>query len=62
MAHALDRVTTKAPVVPVVVNVLAQPTSDPTAIKLHLVEQVTGMVRGTESIRWLTTEVGVTEL
>ncbi|MEO8758882.1 MAG: ACP S-malonyltransferase [Devosia sp.] len=62
MAHALDRVTTNAPVVPVVVNVLAQPTSDPTAIKRHLVEQVTGMVRWTESVRWLTTEGGVTDL
>src|SRR5205085_9368868 len=43
MAHALDRVAMNAPVVPVVVNVLAAPTSDPAAIKQHLVEQVTGM-------------------
>jgi len=62
MAHALDRVTINAPAVPVVVNVLARPTSDTTAIKQHLVEQVTGMVRWTESVRWLTTEGGVTDL
>jgi [acyl-carrier-protein] S-malonyltransferase len=62
MAHALDRVTMNAPVVPVVVNVLARPTSDPAAIRQHLVEQVTGMVRWTESVRWLAGEGGVTEL
>jgi [acyl-carrier-protein] S-malonyltransferase len=62
MAHALDRVTMNAPSVPVVVNVLAQPTSDPAAIRKHLVEQVTGMVRWTESVRWLTTTGGVGEI
>ena len=62
MEHALNRVTFNAPSVPVVVNVTAQPTSDPAAIKRHLVEQVTGMVRWTESIKWLATEGGVTEL
>jgi [acyl-carrier-protein] S-malonyltransferase len=62
MAHALDRVAISAPSVPVVANVLAQPTSDPTAIKRHLVEQVTGMVRWTESVRWLAAEGGVSEL
>jgi [acyl-carrier-protein] S-malonyltransferase len=62
MAHALDRVTVNAPVVPVVVNVLARPTSDTNAIKQHLVEQVTGMVRWTESVQWLAGEGGVTEL
>jgi len=62
MAHALDRVTVNAPVVPVVANVLARPTSDPAAIKQHLVEQVTGMVRWTESVQWLAGEGGVTEL
>jgi [acyl-carrier-protein] S-malonyltransferase len=48
--------------VPVVVNVTARPTSDPAAIKAHLVEQVTGMVRWTESVQWLAGEGGVTEL
>jgi [acyl-carrier-protein] S-malonyltransferase len=62
MEHALDAVTFKAPSVPVVVNVTARPTSDPAAIKTHLVEQVTGMVRWTESVRWLAAEGGVTEL
>ncbi len=61
MEHALDRVTANAPVVPVVVNVLARPTSDVAAIKQHLVEQVTGMVRWTESVQWLAGD-GVTEL
>jgi [acyl-carrier-protein] S-malonyltransferase len=61
MAHALDRVSVNAPVVPVVVNVLARPTSDPAAIKQHLVEQVTGMVRWTESVQWLAGD-GVNEL
>ena len=62
MAHALDRVTMNAPSVPVVANVVAQPTSDPAIIRKHLVEQVTGMVRWTESVRWLTTTGGVGEL
>ena len=62
MAHALDRVTMNAPSVPVVTNVVAQPTSDPAIIRKHLVEQVTGMVRWTESVRWLTTTGGVGEL
>jgi [acyl-carrier-protein] S-malonyltransferase len=62
MEHALNHVTMNAPSVPVVVNVLARPTSDPAAIKQHLVEQVTGMVQWTESVKWLTGEGGVTEL
>jgi len=62
MQHALAGVTFKAPVAPVVVNVTAQPTSDPEAIKQHLVEQVTGMVRWTESVKWLASAGGVTEL
>ncbi len=62
MEHALSVVTMNAPVVPVVVNVTARPTSDTTAIQKHLVEQVTGMVRWTESVSWLAGEGGVTEL
>jgi [acyl-carrier-protein] S-malonyltransferase len=62
MEHALGQVEFKAPAVPVVVNVTARPTSDPAAIKVHLVEQVTGMVRWTESVQWLAGEGGVTEL
>jgi len=41
---------------------LARPTSDAAAIKRHLVEQVTGMVRWTESVQWLAGDGGVTEL
>ena len=45
MAEALGNVAMKAPVVPVVSNVLAQPISDPAEIRKRLVEQVTGTVR-----------------
>jgi [acyl-carrier-protein] S-malonyltransferase len=62
MEHALNEVTVKAPVVPVVANVLAAPISDPEEIKKRLVEQVTGMVRWTECVNWLVTEGGVTQL
>jgi [acyl-carrier-protein] S-malonyltransferase len=61
MEHALANVTMNAPVVPVVVNVTARPTSDVDAIRKHLVEQVTGMVRWTESIGWAAGEGDVTE-
>jgi [acyl-carrier-protein] S-malonyltransferase len=50
MAEALARVELKAPAVPLVANVLAQPISDPAEIKRRLVEQVTGTVRWRESI------------
>jgi [acyl-carrier-protein] S-malonyltransferase len=62
MEHALGQVTINAPSVPVVANVTARPTSDPAAIRKHLVEQVTGMVRWTQSVQWLVGEGGVTEL
>jgi len=62
MAHALDRVAVHTPLVPVVVNVLAKPVSDPIEIKKRLVEQVTGMVRWAETVKWLAGEGGVTEL
>jgi [acyl-carrier-protein] S-malonyltransferase len=52
MAHALGEVTMNPPSKPVIVNVTARPTSDVDAIRRHLVEQVTGMVRWTESMRW----------
>ena len=53
MAEALGKVEMKAPVVPLVANVLARPISDPAEIRNRLVEQVTGMVRWTESVGWL---------
>jgi [acyl-carrier-protein] S-malonyltransferase len=62
MEHALNRVAMHAPVVPVVANVTARPVSDPAAIRKHLVAQVTGMVRWSESVSWLTGEGGVTNL
>jgi [acyl-carrier-protein] S-malonyltransferase len=62
MAAALAEVEMKAPVVPLVANVLAAPISDPAEIRQRLVEQVTGVVRWTESVTWLTTTGGVTSL
>lgn len=62
MEIALATVEMKAPAVPLVSNVLAAPISDPAEIRQRLVDQVTGMVRWTESVTWLTSEGGVTEL
>jgi [acyl-carrier-protein] S-malonyltransferase len=53
MAAALADVEIKAPEVPVVANVLAEPISDPEAIRTLLVEQVTGMVRWRETMQFL---------
>ncbi len=50
MAEALTGVAMKAPVVPVVANVTAQPVSDPDDIRRLLVEQVTGPVRWRECV------------
>jgi len=50
MADALAKVTLAAPVVPLVANVTAAPSSDPEAIRRQLVEQVTGTVRWRESV------------
>lgn len=50
MAQALQRVSLRAPAVPVVANVLAAPISDPGEIARRLVEQVTGTVRWRESV------------
>lgn len=62
MRAALAEVEMNTPVVPLVANVLASPINDPEEIRRRLVEQVTGMVRWTESVTWLTTEGGVTDL
>ncbi len=51
MAAALAKVQVKAPVVPVVANVLASPISDPEEIKKRLVEQVCGTVRWRECVQ-----------
>ncbi|MCB1450125.1 MAG: ACP S-malonyltransferase [Nitratireductor sp.] len=53
MARALAEVEVKAPVVPVVANVLATPISDPQEIIRRLVEQVTGQVRWRETLEWM---------
>jgi [acyl-carrier-protein] S-malonyltransferase len=53
MAGALAGVDIKAPVVPLVANVLARPITDPAEIRARLVEQVTGTVRWRESVEWL---------
>jgi [acyl-carrier-protein] S-malonyltransferase len=50
MAEALGKTNVKAPVVPVVANVLAKPISDPAEIVRCLVEQVTGTVRWRECV------------
>jgi [acyl-carrier-protein] S-malonyltransferase len=62
MHDALAAVPVHAPVVPLVCNVTARPVTEPEDIRRRLVEQVTGMVRWTESVQWLTTEGGVTHL
>ncbi len=62
MAAALSEVEMNAPVVPLVANVLAAPISDPVEIRQRLVEQVTGVVRWTESVTWLAQSGGVTNL
>ena len=59
MAAALAGVTMKAPVVPVVANVLAKPIHDPADIVGALVAQVTGTVRWRDSISFMA-DAGVT--
>jgi len=53
MAEALAKILIKAPCVPLVANVLAQPTSDPAQIVRGLIAQVTGTVRWRESIAFM---------
>jgi [acyl-carrier-protein] S-malonyltransferase len=59
MADALGKVAVKAPIVPLVANVLARPTSDPAEIVRGLIAQVTGTVRWRESIAFMA-QAGVT--
>jgi [acyl-carrier-protein] S-malonyltransferase len=61
MAEALAKIEIKAPVVPVVANVLAAPISDPDEIRRRLVEQVTGTVRWRECVLAMAA-AGATEL
>lgn len=53
MAEALAETTFHAPAVPIIVNVLATPVSEPDALKNHLVTQVTGRVRWRETVSWM---------
>jgi [acyl-carrier-protein] S-malonyltransferase len=53
LAAALAPITIAAPRVPVVANVTAEPTQDPSTIKRLLVEQVTAPVRWEESVQKL---------
>jgi [acyl-carrier-protein] S-malonyltransferase len=53
MQAALAASAVKAPVVPVVSNVRAAPVSDPAEIITLLVQQVTGTVRGRESVLFM---------
>jgi [acyl-carrier-protein] S-malonyltransferase len=62
MEEALASVEMNKSTVPLVANVLARPIVDPAEIRGRLVEQVTGMVRWTESVQWLTGDGGVGEL
>jgi [acyl-carrier-protein] S-malonyltransferase len=50
MRDALSYVVVEQPAVPLFANVTAQPETDPDTIRNQLVEQVTGMVRGRESV------------
>ncbi|MGE0409223.1 MAG: ACP S-malonyltransferase [Amphiplicatus sp.] len=56
MKEALAATTVRTPIVPVVANVTARETRVPDDIKRLLVEQVTGRVRWTESVSYMTAE------
>ena len=60
MAEALDDVEILAPKVPLIANVIADDTSDPSSIRSLLVDQVTGSVRWRESVEFMARH-GVTE-
>jgi [acyl-carrier-protein] S-malonyltransferase len=53
MAAALAEVAIRAPVVPVVANVVAEGVTDPARIRALLVEQITHSVRWRESVDWM---------
>lgn len=61
MAGVLNDIEIKAPVVPVIANVLAEPVSDPAQIRTLLVQQITGRVRWRESVVAMAAS-GVTEV
>jgi [acyl-carrier-protein] S-malonyltransferase len=53
MAEALSTVAMRAPVVPLVANVVAGPLTDPAEIRVRLIEQVTGTVRWRECVAYM---------
>lgn len=53
MAAALADAQIKAPVVPLVANVMASAVTEPETIRQNLVKQVTGRVRWTESVQYM---------
>lgn len=53
LRDALDHVSIRMPVVPVISNVTARPYRAPGEIRKLLVEQMTGRVRFRESLQWL---------
>ena len=53
MAEALGNVKMNTPIVPVIANVVAGPITDPTVIKVKLIEQVTGTVRWRECVAYM---------
>ncbi|MBL4784591.1 MAG: ACP S-malonyltransferase [Cohaesibacteraceae bacterium] len=53
MAEALAGISFEVPAVPVVVNVKAKAISEPGVLRTSLVEQVTGMVRWSESVAYM---------
>ena len=61
MAEALSKVEIKAPIVPLIANVAAGEVNDAEEIRTRLVEQVTGVVRWRESVRYMA-DSGVTTL
>jgi [acyl-carrier-protein] S-malonyltransferase len=54
MAAALSTVSMRRPAVPVVANVIAEPLTDPVAIRQRLIDQVTGTVRWRDTMAFLT--------
>jgi [acyl-carrier-protein] S-malonyltransferase len=62
MTAALNSVEMRAPVVPLVANVLARPITGSGDIRGKLIDQVTGIVRWRESVAWLASGGGVTAL
>ena len=53
MAEALAETQINAPSLPVIANITAKPTQDAEEIRRLLVEQVTGMVRWTETVQYM---------